>query len=73
MDSLLARAGAQIVGGTSLFRLVAVPDAQAMQERLARDLIWTRTFPYSQNWIRFGLPASDDEWTRLATALETAR
>jgi cobalamin biosynthetic protein CobC len=37
---------------------------------LARRQIWTRMFPYSTEWLRFGLPGSEAQWARLAKALE---
>jgi cobalamin biosynthetic protein CobC len=70
LDALLGKAGAQIVGGTSLYRLAQTPDATAWQEALARRQIWTRRFPYSATWLRFGLPADETQWTRLTQALE---
>ncbi|MGH1373003.1 threonine-phosphate decarboxylase [Planktotalea sp.] len=68
LDSLMTGHGAKIVGGTSLFRLYNVDDAQAWQDRLAKAHIWSRIFPYSENWIRLGLPAPD-QWDRLTAAL----
>jgi len=44
-------------------------DAASAQEWLARAQIWSRTFPYARGWLRLGLPGSEDEWTRLETAL----
>jgi cobalamin biosynthetic protein CobC len=73
LDRLLTGAGARSVGGTMLYRLVAVPDATAWQDHLARHHIWTRRFPYSQTWLRLGLPGSENAWKRLAMALGTIR
>lgn len=73
LDTLLAAAGAQPVGGTGLYRLVTVPDAARWQARLASHHIWTRLFPYSATWLRFGLPGAEPEWVRLATALKDLR
>ncbi|MEM9795027.1 MAG: threonine-phosphate decarboxylase [Pseudomonadota bacterium] len=67
LDTLLNPLGT-IIGGTPLFRLLETPQASVLQERLARNHIWTRTFPYAPNWIRFGLPAVTG-WGRLADAL----
>ena len=67
LDALLARHGT-LVGGTSLFRLYRVPDARALQYRLAQRHIWSRVFPYAQDWIRLGLP-HPDHWARLEAAL----
>ena len=56
------------VGGTDLFRTYEVPDAAAMQDKLARGHVWSRNFPYSKTWIRLGLPAPD-RWDQLKAAL----
>lgn len=69
LDALARAAGWAVVGGTTLFRLYATPDAQAAQVRLARHGIWTRRFPYSATWLRLGLPGPEAEWQRLARAL----
>ncbi|MEP3686120.1 MAG: threonine-phosphate decarboxylase CobD [Sulfitobacter dubius] len=68
LDGLMTTAGAQIVGGTPLFRLYEVDDAQAWQTRLARHHIWSRVFSYNPRWLRLGLPPSIG-WTRLERAL----
>lgn len=68
LDALMQQAGAQDPRGTSLFRLYTVDDAAKWQERLARHHIWTRIFPYSDKWIRLGLPAPD-RWAQLEGAL----
>ena len=68
LDALLGDAGARVLGGTDLFRLARVEDADAWQDRLARARIWTRVFPYDPRLIRFGLPAPDG-WDRLQAAL----
>ncbi|KAF0227349.1 MAG: hypothetical protein FD175_2692 [Beijerinckiaceae bacterium] len=70
LDALALAAGWQCVGGTSLFRLFAVPDAITAQEALARHHIWSRIFPFSRHWIRLGIPGCAPEWTRLAEALK---
>ncbi len=70
LDGVVARAGADIVGGTPLFRLYDVEDAQAFQGRLARHRIWSRIFPYSHRWVRLGLPP-EDEWARIEAAIDT--
>jgi cobalamin biosynthetic protein CobC len=68
LDRLVTATGAKLVGGTTLFRLYDVGDAAAMQDRLARHHIWSRTFPYADNWLRLGLPAAD-RWDQLEAAL----
>lgn len=69
LDALMAGHARRLIGGTSLFRSYEVEDAAALQARLASAHIWTRIFPYSTTWIRFGLPASEDHWARLEEAL----
>jgi cobalamin biosynthesis protein CobC len=73
LDGMMKQSGADIVGGTTLFRLYDVDDAAQWQDRLARHHIWTRRFPYSARWLRLGLPGSPAEWDRLASALSKAR
>jgi cobalamin biosynthetic protein CobC len=68
LDRLMAGAGAELVGGCALFRLYDVGDAAAWQERLAGHHIWSRVFPYSDRWLRLGLPGPD-QWTRVEAAL----
>ena len=68
LDTLMTRHGAALTGGTPLFRLYTVPDAAALQTRLARHHIWSRIFPYSPTWIRLGLPAPD-RWPQVEAAL----
>lgn len=68
LDEMTIAAGAQLLGGTSLFRLYEVDDAAAWQDRLAQHHIWSRIFPYSQTWLRFGLPPAHG-WDRLRVAL----
>ena len=68
LDRIMTSAGASIVGGTDLFRLYDVGDAAAWQDRLAQGHIWSRVFPYSDNWLRLGLPAPD-RWEQLEAAL----
>jgi cobalamin biosynthesis protein CobC len=69
LDRLARSGGWKLVGGTELFRLYDAPNALAAQEKLARRQIWTRMFPYSDLWLRLGLPGQPAEWDRLATAL----
>lgn len=68
LDALMTGAGAEIAGGTTLFRLYRVDDAAAWQDRLARHHIWSRIFPYASDLIRLGLPAPSD-WPRVEAAL----
>lgn len=68
LDRALSAAGAQLQGGTDLFRLARVHDASVWQGRLARSRIWTRVFPRDPGLIRLGLPAPGD-WARVEAAL----
>ena len=68
LNALMAKTGATVVGGTDLFGLYDVGDAAAFQERLARAHIWSRIFPYSDRWVRLGLPAPK-AWPRIEAAL----
>jgi len=69
LDGLLMRYGFEVVGGTSLYRLVRAADAPARFERLAAAGILTRPFQHDVTLLRFGLPGSPDAWRRLDEAL----
>jgi cobalamin biosynthetic protein CobC len=73
LDALLVGSGLDIVGGTSLFRLVRTPQAQALFHHLGRAGIWLRVFSHNADWLRFGLPANAQEWRRLNAALASFR
>ena len=69
LDETLRRAGLDVVGGTSLFRLVRTPAANELFDRLGGAGIYVRRFAEQPMWLRFGLPASEPQWERLAAAL----
>jgi cobalamin biosynthesis protein CobC len=69
LDGILSGLALTVVGGTSLFRLVQTPAANALFQHLGHSGIWVRAFPDHANWLRFGLPANEREWRRLKTAL----
>jgi cobalamin biosynthetic protein CobC len=69
-DALAASAGWALQGGTHLFRLYRTQDAASAQDLLARHRIWSRIFPWSQHWVRLGLPGPEVEWLRLEAALQ---
>lgn len=69
LDRLALRAGWRQAGGTHLFRLYDTPDARAAQDGLARAHVWTRRFPYSDRWLRLGIPGTRAEWDRVTAAL----
>ncbi|MEL7090939.1 MAG: threonine-phosphate decarboxylase [Pseudomonadota bacterium] len=68
LDQIFTAAGATLTGGTDLFRLYTVDNAAHWQDRLAHQHIWTRIFPYSDTWLRVGLPPAHG-WARLEAAL----
>ena len=69
LDLLLQNAGWRIIGGTSLFRLAARADARAAFEQLLAAGILARPFADAPDRVRFGIPADETAWERLATAL----
>ena len=73
MRALLRSHGIE-ANGTPLFHWwpEAQPNMQpeAFQEHLAGRGIWCRLFAQAARGIRLGLPANDNEWQRLARALE---
>lgn len=69
LDTLLISAGCEILGGTPLFCLVRHPDASGLIEKLGRHGIHVRQFTRNPQWLRFGLPANDSEFSRVAAAL----
>lgn len=69
LDAVLRAANCAIVGGTSLFRLIRLPGAAGMHQRLARQHIWSRKFDHASDLLRFGLPGSDQDFARLSAAL----
>jgi cobalamin biosynthetic protein CobC len=68
-DVVLAGAGLEVIGGTSLFRLARTKDAPALFRHLGEAGIHVRRFNKYPAWLRFGLPAPEEEWQRLKTAL----
>ncbi len=69
LDALLVRRGYRPTGACPMFRLIAVDDAHAWFERLARRAILTRPFADQPRWLRIGLPADADALARLDAAL----
>ncbi len=69
LDTMLAGAGCQVLGGTSLFRLVAHPLAQEIGDTLERHGVLVRRFPHEPAWLRFGIPGGEAAWRRLKEAL----
>lgn len=73
LDGVLIGAGLGIPGGTALFRLVRTPAAPALFHHLGRAGILVRKFPDNVTWLRFGLPAGEEEWQRLQIAMDAFR
>ena len=69
LDDILSGLALAVVGGTSLFRLVQTPAANALFQHLGHAGLWVRDFPDNPNWLRFGLPANERAWRRLKAAL----
>ena len=69
LDDLARMAGWALVGGTPLFRTYDTGDAARAKDRLARVRIWSRSFPYSDSWLRLGFPGPPAHWARLERAL----
>lgn len=70
LAALLTQYGLAPSGGCALFQWVRTPQAATLHEQLARHGILTRLFKTPSS-LRFGLPGSDNDWTRLAAALAT--
>ena len=64
LDDIMFEKGVKSIGGTSLFRLYHVQSARACYERFAENQILTRVFPYSEHFLRLGIPAPD-QWQRV--------
>jgi cobalamin biosynthetic protein CobC len=69
LDGVLAAAGFTPIGATPLFRLVRHGDVPGMIERLGRRGIHVRAFSRQPQWLRFGLPGTDEAFLRLGSAL----
>jgi cobalamin biosynthetic protein CobC len=73
LDAVLAGIGVQVVGGTSLFRLVRTSSADRLFHHLGRAGILVRRFREQPVWLRIGLPGNEASWDRLTAALAAAR
>ncbi|MBQ1544026.1 MAG: threonine-phosphate decarboxylase [Caulobacteraceae bacterium] len=69
LDRSLRRAGFEIVGGTSLFRLTRSRDAARRFAALAGAGVLVRPFDDRPDWLRFGPPGPPAAWRRLDAAL----
>lgn len=59
-------------GGCALFQWVKTPDAASIHHQLAQQGILCRLFD-NPAALRFGLPASEQDWMRLENALQQIR
>jgi cobalamin biosynthetic protein CobC len=66
----LAEAGVEVVGGTSLFRLVHTRRADEIFQHLGTAGIIVRPFREQPTWLRFGIP-SESSWDRVRSRLAT--
>jgi cobalamin biosynthetic protein CobC len=69
LDGLFERFGVRVDGGTSLFRHIALPDAQDLFEALGNRGILLRSFADRPQALRAGLPGCEEDWRRLDAAL----
>ena len=72
LDRMIARAGGRVVGGTVLFRTADFPDAPGLFRRLGEAGIYVRRFAEAPARLRFGLPATKEDWCRLSRILKPA-
>jgi cobalamin biosynthetic protein CobC len=66
---LLEQHGFKPQGGCALFQWLITERAEALHEFMARRGILLRLFTHNSS-LRFGLPADEADWTRLAQAFE---
>ena len=71
LRDILSQAGLQISGSTDLFCLTRSEEAAEIAETLARNGIYVRSFVEDDQYLRFGLPATNDQFLRLESALDT--
>jgi cobalamin biosynthesis protein CobC len=73
LDDLLHAGGFVLMGGTTLFRLASHARAACAVTALARHGIHVRSFAQHPTLLRFGLPADEAQFERLASALSQFR
>jgi len=69
LDALLAPLAEAPPRGTILYRLMKSRRGPDLFSHLGRNGIWVRRFAFDPGLLRFGLPGSDQAWSRLAEAL----
>jgi len=73
LAQLLGAHGLTLLGGTNLFQTVILPEAHDLQNHLAHAGIWTRKFTLWPDLLRFGVPATDADFSRLDKTLQKWR
>lgn len=68
--TLLDRAGLRHTGQASLFTLIQTHNAETFWTHLCEHGIVSRIFAERPDTLRLGLPANEEAWTRLETAIE---
>lgn len=69
LDALLRGNGWRILGGTRLFRLAAMADAESAFRSLLSAGILARPFAGASDRLQFGMPHEEAHWRRLERAL----
>ncbi|MGH1419788.1 MAG: threonine-phosphate decarboxylase CobD [Hyphomicrobiaceae bacterium] len=69
VDVVLKKSGGEVIGGTSLFRLLNHSQAGAIFVALAEAGILVRPFDYAPRWLRIGLVPTQDGLQRLSRVL----
>ena len=69
LEDLIQRSEPSASGGTPLFRFMRHPEARRIFDTLGRQGILVRAFDRYPDALRFGLPGSEEEWTRVEAAL----
>ncbi len=69
LDGLLASLADAPPRGTILYRLMESRRAPDLFAHLGRRGIWVRRFAHDPGLLRFGLPGSEEAWSRLEAAL----
>ncbi|MEP9396134.1 threonine-phosphate decarboxylase CobD [Mesorhizobium sp. KR2-14] len=69
LDALFAGFGVEVLGGTSLFRFLRLPDAAGLFAALGQSGILIRNFNWDETALRIGLPGNEGEWRRLEKSL----
>lgn len=68
VEAAMPLCGANLIGGTPLFRLFAHTEAEHLFQRFGREGVLLRHFPARPEWLRVGLVAQDFEARFLTIA-----